>query len=172
MGWMFVPLTEYQGGGAAATLEPLHDHLADYEAHLANNFGAGVQACYRGPRLYDSPETEAVVAKWVRWFKEYRDILESDIIHLRRADGRDIDYFLHVNPGLKRCGLAMVYNPLEQAVERTIELPLYYTGLTDTALIREQEGPLRDFKLDRAYQVRFPVRIPARGRTWLVIETP
>ena len=54
MGWMFVPLTEYQGGGAAATIEPLKDHLPHYEQRLANLFGAGVQACYRGPRLYDA----------------------------------------------------------------------------------------------------------------------
>jgi hypothetical protein len=39
MGWMFVPLVEYQGGGAAATLEPLSKHLDAYETHLANNFG-------------------------------------------------------------------------------------------------------------------------------------
>ena len=32
MGWMMVPLTEYHGGGAAATIEPLHEHLAHYEA--------------------------------------------------------------------------------------------------------------------------------------------
>jgi hypothetical protein len=65
MGWMFVPLTEYHGGGAAATLEPLREHLAAYEAHLVNNLGAGVQACYRGPRLYDSEETKALVKRWV-----------------------------------------------------------------------------------------------------------
>jgi len=41
---MFVPLTEYQGGGAAATLEPLSEHLPQYESHLANTLGAGVQA--------------------------------------------------------------------------------------------------------------------------------
>jgi hypothetical protein len=61
MEWMFVPLVEYHGGGAAATLEPLHDHLPAYRAHLMNNFGAGVQACYRGSRLYDTTETESVV---------------------------------------------------------------------------------------------------------------
>ena len=27
MGWMFVPLVQYQGGGAAATIEPLSEHL-------------------------------------------------------------------------------------------------------------------------------------------------
>ncbi|MBN1125385.1 MAG: hypothetical protein JXA82_10280, partial [Sedimentisphaerales bacterium] len=86
MGWMFVPLTQYHGGGAAATIEPLNEHLDAYGAHLANNFGAGVQACYRGPRLYDTDATKAVVKKWVDFYKKYRPILDSDIIHLRRAD--------------------------------------------------------------------------------------
>jgi hypothetical protein len=172
MGWMFVPLTEYQGGGAAATLEPLAEHLPEYEAHLANNFGAGVQACYRGPRLYDSDATKAIVGRWVAWFKQHRDILESDIIHLRRADGRDVDYFLHVNPSLKRCGLAMFYNPLPQVVERDFTLPLYYTGLKDAAWIRQEEGKARRFRLDRYHQATVKVKIPAQGRTWLLIEKP
>ncbi|UCF16924.1 MAG: hypothetical protein JSW59_05585, partial [Phycisphaerales bacterium] len=91
MGWMFVPLVQYHGGGAAATLEPLSEHLDAYRAHLAQNFGSGVQACYRGPRLYDTDETKALVKKWVDFYKEHRDILDSDIIHVRRPDGRDID---------------------------------------------------------------------------------
>lgn len=41
---MFVPLVEYHGGGAAATFEPLSEHLPDLEWHLAQNFGSGVQA--------------------------------------------------------------------------------------------------------------------------------
>ena len=61
MGWMFVPLVQYHGGGAAATIEPLVKHLDTYDAILAQNFGLGVQACYRGPRLYDADETKAVV---------------------------------------------------------------------------------------------------------------
>ena len=55
---MFVPLVQYHGGGADATLEPLSEHLDSYGAHLAQNFASGVQACYRGPRLYDTDETE------------------------------------------------------------------------------------------------------------------
>ena len=111
MGWMFVPLTEYQGGGAAATIEPLKEHLPHYEARLANLFGAGVQACYRGPRLYDSEETKAVVKRWVDFYKQHRAILNSDIIHLRRPDGRDWDGWLHVNPALAERGLAVVLQP-------------------------------------------------------------
>ena len=172
MGWMFVPLTEYHGGGAAATLEPLSDHLDAYEAHLANNFGAGVQACYRGPRLYDTEATKALVQKWVHWFKEYRDILESDLIHLRRPDGRDLDCFLHVNPRLRHRAMAVVYNPLSQEAEQGLTLPLYYAGLTEFASVRLQGGKPKKYRLDRQFNVRVPVRVPAHGRTWLVIEKP
>ncbi|MBN1342789.1 MAG: alpha-galactosidase [Phycisphaerae bacterium] len=170
MGRMFVPLVQYHGGGAAATLEPLSEHLDAYEAHLAQNFGSGVQACYRGPRLYDTDKTKAVVKKWADFYKKYRKILDSDIIHVRRPDGRDIDCILHVNPRLEQKGLAMVYNPLDRAVQRTLTLPLYYTGLTETATVREREGQKRQLRLDRKWNVQVPVEIAPRGVTWLVIE--
>ncbi len=170
MGWTFVPLTQYHGGGAAATIEPLHEHLDAYEAHLVQNFGSGAQACYRGPRLFDAPATEAVVKNNVSWYKKYRAILNSDIIHLRRADGRDWDGILHVNPKLKEKGLAMIYNPLDESIRRAIRLPLYYTGLTTVAKIREKEGVSKEYKLGRDYSVEITVDIPAHGYTWLVIE--
>ncbi|MHB9005582.1 MAG: hypothetical protein ACYDC1_01475 [Limisphaerales bacterium] len=170
MGWMMTPLVEYHGGGAAATLEPLKDHLDAYGAHLVQNFGSGVQSCYRGPRLYDADETRILVRDTVVWYKKYRAILDSDIVHVRRPDGRDLDCMLHVNPALKEKGLAMIYNPLSEPVKRTFTLPLYYTGLTDTARIREREGASSVFTLGRDFTVRVPVEIPARGYTWLVIE--
>lgn len=170
MGWMFVPLVQYHGGGAAATIEPLHEHLKDYKTHLMQNFGSGVQACYRGPRLYDTPQTEAMVKGVVQWYKKYRQILNSDIIHLRRADGRDWDGILHVNPKLKIKGLAMLYNPLDSTAARTIKLPLYYTGLATVAKIRVENGAYKTYKLSRDYSVNITVKIPAQGYIWLVIE--
>ncbi len=170
MGWMFVPLTEYQGGGAAATIEPLKDHLPHYEQRLANLFGAGVMACYRGPRLYDTDETKAVVKRWVEFYKKHREILNADIIHLRRADGRDLDYLLHVNPGGKEKGLLMVYNPLEREASRTLRIPLYYTGKTANVSVRERDGTPRTLELNRQFEVELPVKIPVRGVTWFVVE--
>ena len=41
-------------------------------------------ACYY--RLYDSDETKTLVSKWVSFYKKYRDILISDIVHVRRPD--------------------------------------------------------------------------------------
>jgi len=170
MGWTFVPLTQYHGGGEAATIEPLSQHLKEYQAHLVQNFGSGVQACYRGPRLYDTPETEAVVKNEVNWYKKYRNILNSDIIHLRRADGRDWDGIMHVNPQLKEKGFVMLYNPLDEPITRTIKLPLYYTGLKTVAKIREKESALKTYNLSRDYSAEVRVTMPAHGFTWFVIE--
>lgn len=168
--WSFVPLVEYQGGGSAATLEPLNKHLFEYKTHMIQNYGAGVQACYRGPRLYDTPETKAMVIKVIDWYKKYRNILNSDIIHLRRPDARDWDGIMHVNPNEKEKGLAMFFNPTNKEIKRTIQLPLYYTGLSDNAKISEQEGPFIEYKLDRNYLIELNVTIPANGYTWYVIE--
>ena len=170
MGWMFVPLTEYQGGGEAATIEPLKDHLPHYETRLANLFGAGVQACYRGPRLFDADETRQAVKKWVDFYKAHRAILDGDLIHLRRPDGRDWDGWLHVNPGLKECGLAVFYNPLEVPLEKTIRLPLYYTGLTQRAKIHWDDGHQQTVKLERDYSATLRLKIPSRGRIWMTVS--
>jgi len=170
MGWMFVPLTQYHGGGQAATIEPLKDHLPHYELMMASNLGAGVQACYRGPRLYDVEQTKQLVKKWVRWYKKHRRILESDIIHLRRADGKALDYWLHVDPMGQEKGLLMVFNPLDRPVSKQINLPLYYTGLDRTAKIREKDGKSKPYRLARNYSVSLDIDLAARGITWFVIE--
>lgn len=170
MGWMFTPLVEYQGGGPAATIEPLHDHLTDYEMHLANNLGAGVQACYRGPRLYDSPETRDVVKRWVTLFKRYRRILESDIVHLRRADARDLDGILHVNPTLSEKGFVVVYNPTATAIARSIRVPLRYTGIARSARVEQMDGARRSYKLDREGSIDLEVNVPAHGLAWYVVR--
>ena len=168
--WSFVPLVEYQGGGAEATLEPLSEHLFEYKTHMIQNYGAGVQACYRGPRLYDTPKTKEMVTEVIQWYKKYRNILNSDIIHLRRPDARDWDGLMHVNPNLKEKGFAMFYNPTDTVMVRTIQLPLYYSGLTQTARVREQEGKPVTYRLDRNYAIELKVTIPANGYTWYVIE--
>ena len=170
MGWTFVPLVEYQGGGAAATLEPLSEHLDAYQAHLAQNFGSGVQACYRGIRLYDTDATRALVKKWVDWYKEHRAILNSDIIHIRRPDGRGLDCMLHVNASLREKGMLMVYNPTPGPVTETISVPLYYTGLTEHVRIREKEGMTGTFKLDREGRIDLTVTVEGGSHTWFLVE--
>jgi hypothetical protein len=163
MGWMFVPLTEYHGGGAAATIEPLAEHLDHYERRLANLLGAGVQACFRGPRLYDTDTTRAMVTRWVQFYKKNRAILDSDLIPLRRADGRDWDGWLHVNPHLDTPAMAMVYNPLPHPIQPTIRIPLYYSGITQAAQVRVGSKDWTPTKLDSQSRASLQIQIDAHG---------
>ncbi|WP_216823450.1 alpha-galactosidase [Niastella vici] len=170
MGWGFVPLTRYQGGGKEAILEPLSEHLTDYEQLMIQYYGAGVQACYRGPRLYDTDATKQKVIEVISWYKKYRDILNSDIIHLRRADGRDWDGILHVNAALKTKGLLMLYNPTKERITRTIKVPLYYTGLSTVAVVAEKGNTRKTYKPDRNYDIELSFSIEPEGYTWFTIE--
>ena len=170
MGWMFVPLVQYHGGGAAATIEPLKEHLPHYEQRLANLFGAGVQACYRGPQLYDAPETKELVEKWVNFYKKHREILDSDIIHLRRPNGRDWDGILHVNPEGEEKGLIMLYNPLEKSITREIKIPVYYTGLHQNVLLEDKFGNTQNLSVNRNYEITIKVTIPEKGYNFFVLK--
>jgi hypothetical protein len=106
----------------------------------------------------------------VTWFKKYRDILESDVIHVRRADGRNLDAVLHVNPALPTRGLAMIYNPGDESLEQEITLPLYYAGLSDVALVAERDARSVRMKLDRQYRITLRAKVAARSNTWFVIR--
>jgi hypothetical protein len=163
-------LTKYQGGGPEAVLEPLSEHLKDYQQLMMQYYGAGVQACYRGPRLFDTDETKQLVQQTISWYKKYRDILNSDMVPLRRADGRDWDGMMHINPSLQIKGLIMLYNPTKESINRTIRLPLYYTGLQQTATISEQDNKPKKFTLNRDYSVDFTFSLQPGSYTWFVVR--
>lgn len=135
MGWMFVPLTEYHGGGPAATIEPLDQNIEHYRNMIRSNLAYGVQACYRGPRLYDTDRVKEMVAQEVAWFKKYRDILESDIVHGRRPDAANLDWSLHVNPQLETPGMLVVFNPTANGLSEKLKVPMHYSGLRQQAVM-------------------------------------
>ncbi len=162
MGWVNVNTRVLPGG--------LERNLDKYERQLVGLLSSGAAVSITGHRLYDGPKSQAMLRQWVDWYRRYQAILQGDIIHLRRPDGRDLDYTLHVHPANRERGMLLVFNPLSQVVKKEISVPLYYTGLTGTTKIREQERKARSFKLDREFNVRLPVEIPANGFGWFVIE--
>jgi hypothetical protein len=95
--------------------------------------------------------------------------MNSSMIHLRRADGRDWDGMMHVNPQLQQKALVLVYNPLKATITRTVNLPLYYTGLTKVAVVKEKGGAGKTFQLKRDYSIDVPVTIAPESYNWLVI---
>jgi hypothetical protein len=110
------------------------------------------------------------VQKVIQWYKKYRDILNSDIIHLRRADGRDWDGILHVNPHLKTKGLIMLYNPTKEKIQRIITVPLYYSGIQTSARIREQERQPGNYKVNEKGEVKLTVQLLPESYSWWTIE--
>ena len=59
-----------------------------------------------------------------------------------------------------------VYNPLDIAIEKEIKVPLYYTGLTDKAIVKEQDKNGKEYSLARDYSISLKIRIPAKGYNW------
>ena len=177
MSWTFTPLEEYHGGGAEATVEPLSQNLKVYEWHLAQNFGSGVQSSWRGSRLFDGPETKALVRKWVDFFKRYRTLLNADIIHLKRPEPQpgnpdftaDLDYMMHVDPSGRRA-LLMVYNQTAQTREKTLSIPLYYSGIRGQVRVREQEGAAETRLCDSQGNVSVTVALASRSVTWFYLD--
>lgn len=55
-------------------------------------------------------------------------------------------------------------------MKKELALPLYYTGLSDTAQIRVEAGKGRTVKMERNYDAKVAVEIPAGEYTWLVVE--
>ena len=123
-----------------------------------------------GHRLYDGPQSQAMLKKWMDWYRRYRAIIQGDIIHLRRPDGRDLDYYLHVNPANQEKGMLLVFNPLDEVVKKELTVPLYYTGLTDTAQDSRTGRRAEDVQARPRVQRPPAGEIPANGYSWFVIE--
>lgn len=170
MGWMGLQLVGFYTNDPKVGLEPLSQNLDRYETGLFQHLASGCQFTVRGKRLYDTPETKAMVAKWVNWFKQYRDILTSDIIHLGRPDGRDIDLMLHVNPQIENKGMLIAFNPTDREITKTVKVPLYYTGIRGNAKITAADGREIEKGLAEENAVSLELTVPAGGFGWYLLR--
>lgn len=170
MGWMTLQLVGFYTNDPRVGLEPLCKNLDRYESQLIQFLGSGCHLTIRGNRLYDTPETKQLVSKWVNWFKEYRDILTADIIHVSRPNGRDLDCMMHANPFIKHKGMVIVFNPTDRVIEKELCLPLYYTGLKDKTTITDGNGNSTTYRLNDKEELLLPVKINPQGTSWFLIE--
>lgn len=173
-GWTFLPLIDYHGGGADAAFEPMSQHLPEYSMALAQYLLAGVAACYRGFRLFDTPGVEAVVAGWVSVYKQYRDIITSDIIHVRRPNGQTLDAFMHANaflPAGRPTGFAAVFNPTNYARTEIMSFPLYYTGIASRALVSFEGAAPVAYDVARDYSIQVSLTMAPQSVTWFTLTS-
>ena len=66
----------------------------------------------------------------------------------------------------------MIYNPLNEAIQPRLRLPLYYTGLTNRAVIHWEDGHSETVSLARDYSVEVTAQVPAGGQAWLTFSAP
>jgi hypothetical protein len=135
---------------------------------------AGV--CWRGPRIFEGPLSKQIVTDWIAFYNDYRETLTSDmLIHIRRPDGQGLDAILHANPTASSTGakgLVFVFNPTSKAITANLTVPLYYTGLTNSASVARSgvKAKARTVALQRDYAIVLEMNIAANGYGWWVIN--
>ena len=155
---------------------PFSEHCHCWGWTLATYRGTGYGTCYRGDRLYDTPEVQAMVTKWMQFWSRYRTILTADVIHVKRPDMQQIDALLHVdyNTSASIAGLLMVYNPAFDGGNSTtlLKVPLYYTGESDAVVLQHEEADelAEIHTLDRDFSIAITVSLPPSGITYYVIK--
>ena len=55
----------------------------------------------------------------------------------------------------------MLFNPTTSPLSVTVAIPLYYTGLTTSALVSVEYGPAKAMALGRDYSVQLPLEMAA-----------
>lgn len=170
MGWITLQLVGFYTNDPRVGLEPLSENIDRYERQLIQFLGSGSQLTIRGKRLYDTPETKAMVSKWIQWYKKHRTILNSEIIHVSRPNGRDLDCILHANPFIEEKGMVVIFNPTDREITKELKLPLYYTGLKDKATVISENGSAKTYTLNNESDLMLPVSIEPNGISWFVIK--
>ena len=64
----------------------------------------------------------------------------------------------------------MLYNPTKERITRTINVPLYYTGLTSSATFKAKGATAKKYTLNRNYEVSLTVTIDPESYTWFTVE--
>lgn len=137
MGWTFLPVEEYHGGGSAAKFEPLTENLAEYDWALAQAAASGVWPCVRGKRLYDSEACRGVVKYWANVIRRHKTLLNANTVHAYPPKASenlnfavDMDVILQENHTTPDKLFLMVCNQTTETRTKTFVLPAFYTGLT------------------------------------------
>ena len=103
------------------------------------------------------------------------------LLELCDVDGLHIG-FLYVSPHClslpdtvcvcQEVGVAMLFNPTDQQLSLTIALPLYYTGLTTSALVSVDGDALITMQLQRDYSIWIKMVMPPKSIHTVVINAP
>ncbi len=109
--------------------------------------------------------------QWVGIYKKYRDVLNADILHVRRADGQSLDSFMHADATLpQHQAFALIFNPTLTTLSDTFHFPLYYAGISNMVGVSHEGAAPVQMPLARDYTVAINVTLPPQSVTWHVFS--
>ena len=119
-----------------ANLENYHGHSIEmseedpttYDHALGMLFGFGHKPVIYGRRLYGGAATEAVYRKWLAFFRQYREPLRGELVHLARPNGFHPDGVMVVAPAANPAAMVVLFNPQSVSARVTLALPLALAG--------------------------------------------
>ena len=93
------------------------------------------------------------------------------VVHLRRPDMQSWDGWVHVNPftTTNEIGVAMIFNPIDTAIDTIINIPLYYTGATDVVKVVVDGNTANTMTVNRDYSINLRITMPARSIHTVVV---
>ena len=105
-------------------LEPMEDHVAEYNAYLANEFGYGFEGSSFVHLPYEGPKSKAAVLRWLGFWKAHEAFFKQGyMLHLRAPNGSGVDAIIHVvEEGGKKRALLVAFNPTEHPLQDTLSL--------------------------------------------------
>jgi hypothetical protein len=152
------------------------DELQYLDTGLATFLGAAGR-CFQGGPLWLNDASRAIVTRWTAVFDKYRALLNGDVVHVRKPDGRGWDAMMHVLPSAaagEPRAFAIFFNPLAtRAASVNTSLCVYYANFpSGPAPVRVEwdDGEVEQATQDAAFSVRLSRSVPAHGYAWAVLS--
>ena len=161
--WSFASLDEYHGHSVEASEED----PVTYDHAVGSVFGYGHWGMLHARRLFLGPRTEALLRKWLDFYRRHRETLAGEMIHLRRPDGVHPDGHMFAAPDADPPAMLVLFNPSARKATASVVLPLHYAGFAPEGRA-EVEG-VGEVRLDSAGCAAVTVELaPSEIRTLAV----
>ena len=123
--WGFAMIDPYHGHGVWPPEERIHE----YEHLVAGHLAYGLSGFLHGWDLTNGPESERVLARWVRFFTTFRETLAGDAVSLQIPTGLRPDAMMYAAPGASTPAVLVAFNPLDRPLRAGWTLPLWRAGV-------------------------------------------
>jgi hypothetical protein len=109
-----------------------------------------------------------MVIRTVAKYKKYRRLLEGDITHLRRPDGRRIDAILHTDDDHPSRMMLVAYNPVSHKQSTILGLPSTLSPYKAIRIVDTDTG--KSSTLTPEQNGRFEISVTVDGGSMCMLE--